>query len=259
MISCNLLGGIGNQMFQIATAHAFGLRHGIMSCFNLEGCYTPNQGNTSLNYKDSVFKNLNRENVIFSTLYNEPKFSYQEIPYHENLLLNGYFQSEKYFNDFKNEIITMFHLSGKDKLKIRDFFNWWELDDKPITSVHIRRGDYLKNPDFHPTLLIDYYKEAMKLIGDSYFIFISDDIAWVKENFKGGGIIYSPFNDEILDLTLMSLCNNNIIANSSFSWWGAYLNQNKNKIVITPKNEKWFGPKGPKDTYDIIPNDWIQI
>jgi hypothetical protein len=97
----------------------------------------------------------------------------------------------------------------------------------------------------------------MNLIGDSTFIFISDDINWVKENFKGDNIIYSPFKSDIDDLTLMVKCDNNIIANSSFSWWGAYLNKNENKKIIAPK--EWFGPNGPKDTQDIIPENWLKI
>jgi hypothetical protein len=91
-------------------------------------------------------------------------------------------------------------------------------------------------------------------IGDFTPIFISDDKEWCKENFNG---IVSPFDDEIDDLILMMNCDNNIIANSSFSWWGAYLNQNPNKVVIGPK--KWFGPYGPQDQDDIIPPNWIKI
>jgi hypothetical protein len=91
---------------------------------------------------------------------------------------------------------------------------------------------------------------------NSSFIFISDDMEWVKNNFKGDNIFYSPLKDAILDLTLMTVCNNIIIANSTFSWWGAYLNK-KNKKVISPKI--WFGHRGPKDYFDIVPNNWIKI
>lgn len=91
-------------------------------------------------------------------------------------------------------------------------------------------------------------------IGDFIPIFVSDDKNWCKENFNG---IISPFEDEIEDLILISLSDHNIIANSSFSWWGAYLNENKNKIVIGPKI--WFGFAGPQDQDDTIPNNWIKI
>jgi hypothetical protein len=95
------------------------------------------------------------------------------------------------------------------------------------------------------------------MMGDVDFIFVSDDMNWVKENFKGNNIFYSDNSEEILDLTLMSICDNNIIANSSFSWWGAFLNENPNKKVIAPS--KWFGPEGPSDTQDIYPTEWITI
>jgi len=94
-------------------------------------------------------------------------------------------------------------------------------------------------------------------IGDFKPIFISDDKDWCKETFKDIDCLISPFNDEIEDLILMINCKHNIIANSSFSWWGAYLNQNHDKIVVGPK--KWFGLAGPQDQQDIIPKNWIKI
>ena len=99
--------------------------------------------------------------------------------------------------------------------------------------------------------------KAINEIGESNFVFVSDDMEWVKENFKGENIWYSNFTDEINDFLLMVYSDNIVISNSSFSWWGAYLNKNPNKTIIAPKN--WFGPKGPKDIEDIIPKDWIKI
>jgi len=94
-------------------------------------------------------------------------------------------------------------------------------------------------------------------IGEFIPVFISDDKNWCMETFKNINCLVSPFKDEIEDLILMINCHSNIIANSSFSWWGAYLNQNPNKIVIGP--EKWFGPGGPQDQQDIIPENWMKI
>jgi hypothetical protein len=246
MISCKLQGGLGNQMFQISTATALALRNNDMSCFNFNQCHTPLQGNPSNLYKESIFKNIcNRPFFIHDKIYNEPKFSFSEIPYSKNLLLNGYFQSEKYFSDFKDEIINMFSLSNDVTLPTNN-----------LTSVHIRRGDYLKLQPYHSICDINYYKNSMNIIGGN-FLFFSDDIEWVKNNFKGSNIFYSENNDEVLDLSLMSLCDNNIIANSSFSWWGAFLNKNKDKKVISPSS--WFGDTGPKDTQDITPQNWLKL
>jgi len=248
MISAYLQGGLGNQMFQIATATAFAKRNKNKACFNFNNCHTPLQGNTSKKYKHTVFSEIcDRDNIKISSVYNEPKFSYTEIPYTKDLLIKGYFQSYKYFEDYENDIQELFTLptsivrAGYDN----------------ITSVHVRRGDYVNLKHYHGICDLEYYQNAMKEIGNSHFLFFSDDMDWVKENFKGDNISYSNYDEEIIDLALMSICHNNIIANSSFSWWGAYLNKNKNKKVIAPKN--WFGPKGPKDTQDLIPPSWIKM
>lgn len=254
MISCNLQGGLGNQMFQIAAAYALALRNNTTSCFDLSGCYTPLQGNTSIKYINNFFSKLNNfKNDNCNKIYNETKFSFEKIPDEKELILNGYFQSEKYFKDFKNEIINLFNIPESEEIKkyLLEFHN----KNKPITVVHVRRGDYLNNLLFHSVCSAEYYMKAMNKIGESNFIFVSDDMEWVKENFKGENIWYSNFTDEINDFLLMVYSDNIVISNSSFSWWGAYLNKNPNKTIIAPKN--WFGPKGPKDIKDIIPNNWL--
>jgi hypothetical protein len=254
MISCVLTGGLGNQLFQIAAAYALALRNNDISGFILNSCHTPLQGNPSNRYKENVLKNVNDINGYdFKYLYSEPNFSYTEIPYINDLILKGCYQSERYFVDYKDEIIELFSSELNNEF-ITEYLKKYSL---PVTSVHIRRGDYMNNSDYHKPCSVEYYKEAMKIIGESTFIFISDDINWVKENFKGDNIIYSPFKSDVDDLTLMVKCDNNIIANSSFSWWGAYLNKNKDKKIIAPK--EWFGLLGPKDTQDVIPKNWIKL
>jgi len=105
MISCSLQGGLGNQMFQIAATVALSLRNNGEYGINLNICYTPNQGRLANVYSETIFKNINKtDNYSFSNSYNELNFSYNEIPYQSNLLIKGYFQSEKYFEDYKNEI-----------------------------------------------------------------------------------------------------------------------------------------------------------
>ena len=91
----------------------------------------------------------------------------------------------------------------------------------------------------------------------SSFIFVSDDIKWVKENFKSENYYFADFNNEILDFTLITMCDNVVISNSSFSWWGSYLNNNENKTIIAPY--KWFGSQGPKDTQDIYNKEWVVL
>lgn len=264
MISAKLLGGLGNQLMVIASTYALAKRNNDECAFDFNGCFTPLQGFASNKYKKSLYKNLKEidvNNYPWKALYKEPKHSYSPIPYQKDLLIHdSYLQSEKYFKDYKKEIIDLFYFDEKDIDKVNSHIDFITGSEEiPVTTVHVRRGDYLKFPDIHPTISVAYYKEAMNRIGhDNFFIFISDDMNWCKENFKGNNIFYSPFDDEIMDLTLMTQADNNIICNSTFGWWGAYLNQYEDKIVIA--NKKWFGEKGPEyNINDIIPTEWIKL
>jgi Glycosyl transferase family 11 len=105
---------------------------------------------------------------------------------------------------------------------------------------------------------IKYYEDAIDIIGDyEYLLVFSDDIKWCRENLKFNNMIFMETLTDIEDMWIMSLCKNNIIVNSSFSWWGAWLNKNKNKKVIAPSN--WFGPRANINSSDIIPEKWIKI
>ena len=258
MISCNLQGGLGNQLFEIAAAHSLALRNGDISGFDLDACHTPLQGFTSNKYKDSILSKVLNTPHNANEIYHEPDFNHIEIPYEENLKLIGGFQSEKYFEDYKEQIIDLFPINNEN---VKDFIGEIKKKELPITSLHVRRGDYLYLPNQFKPCTTEYYINAITflidIIGISNIIVISDDINWCKENIMGDNIIYSPFVDELDDLALMSECDNNIISNSSFAWWGAYLNKNPNKKVIAPK--EWFGSDGPRNEQDLVPESWVKI
>ena len=168
MISCNLQGGVGNQMFQIAATASLALSNDDTFSFNLDTCNTPNQGFTSSKYKESLFKNVpQHSSYSFENFYNEQSFSYNKIPYSKNLLLNGYFQSEKYFIENSDFIKNLFHI---DSNNIDFVKNEYELDN--ITCVHVRRGDYVKFKNFHLTCDLNYYTNSIDLIGEGKFLFI---------------------------------------------------------------------------------------
>ncbi len=113
MISCKLQGGLGNQLFEIAATYALALRNNDTCGFDFNNCYTPLQGHPSINYKDTILSKVNNiNNYNFRHYYNELNFAYEELPYTEDLFLNGYFQSEKYFDDYKQEIIDLFEISS---------------------------------------------------------------------------------------------------------------------------------------------------
>lgn len=247
------MGGLGNQMFQIAAAFSFALDNQYEAVFNLNQCYTPLQGNPSNKYKNTIFKNIkNQYELQIDFVYEEKSYFFEQIPKNNNLMLKGYFQNEKYFKKNKEKILQLFYISDLDKNNLKQKYH---SADQEHVSIHIRRGDYLKNPNIHPTCTIEYYKKAINLFNNCKFIIVSDDIEWAKSNFIGNEYIFSEEKDEIMDFTLINICDHHIIANSTFSWWAAYLNNKENKKIIAPKT--WFGPDGPKE--EIVPNEWIRI
>ena len=264
MIYCNLKGGLGNMLFQIAAAKSFAIdnetdcsfpnldRH--LGYLNSEKTYNPSLSH-SFEYRD-IFKNLTCTpsdtpiTITFPLHYSKLKFP------SDNLIVDGFFQSEKYFKHNREEIIG--YLNFND---IKDIISekYGDILNQRTTSIHVRRGDYVRHPNHHPTQSIDYYKDSilsLQSITETFVVF-SDDIEWCKNNLKNDNIIYIEGEKDYIELYLMSLCDNNIISNSSFSWWGAWLNKNNNKVVIGPK--KWFGSAINHDTSDIIPEVWIKI
>jgi len=181
--------------------------------------------------------------------------------------INGYFQSEKYFKHAKDKVQEIITVTEDVKRGIQDQINI--IRSEYTISLHVRRGDYLNYPNIHPTPNQDYYKEAIEYIVNEtkktdieIFVF-SDDILWCVNNLfslaKINGIKKVNFvsdNENYEDLHLMSICNHQITANSSFSWWAAWLNINKDKIIVSPNN--WFGPQGP-DPKDLVPETWKKI
>jgi hypothetical protein len=239
MVSSFLMGGLGNYLFQIAAGYSKSIDLGEKFVINPNNILVVHKPIT--NYKNNILKNLIFDNNFnTSQTYNEPHFHYIPIPnFMLPTYLHGYFQSEKYFKHNREKILEFFicnevidNLSKKYKNNL----------NKNTCSIHVRRGDYLNFSDHHPTQNMEYYKSAISVVGsDKTFFIFSDDISWCKENFNFlDNVIYCEDNEDYEDLYLMSLCNDNIIANSSFSWWGAWLNNNKNKKVVAPK--KWFGP-----------------
>lgn len=247
MISCKLAGGLGNYLFQIAAAHALSLRNNDVTIFDDRHVVSPHK--TINTYKSNILRNLNYGIFTPEKSYGEPFFHFQEISYHRNLLLMGYFQSEKYFQDYKEEIRKLFSIDEKSMIYINEKYQ--HLNFSKSTSLHVRRGDYLFYPTKHPTCSLDYYKKALKIIDSENILIFSDDIEWCKKNLsiEDKKVFYITDNSDYIDLWLMSLCKNNITANSSFSWWGSWLNLHKDKKVIAPST--WFGTSLQHNTKDL--------
>ncbi len=258
-VSCNILGplgdisGLGNQLFCIATALSYALEHKKSPYFH--------QIETDRHikkFKNNLYKNLpcGIGEDIFHHNYNEINFHYNPIPVAEkNIKLNGYFQSHKYFAKHRDEIISIL-----DVINLQNQINQKYGNYSDYTSIHIRRGDYLKLSEYHHNLTLNYFEQAVNRFDkEEKFLVFSNDIAWCKENLNFiKNVEFSENKEDWEDLILMSTCKNNIMANSTFSWWGAWLNTNKDKRVIAPK--KWFGSKfADKDTKDIIPENWERL
>ena len=264
MIYCNLKGGLGNMFFQIAAAKSIAIDAGTDCSFpnlesqlhliNSDSVHNPKIKH-GLEYK-TILKNLKSDRPDNRIPVHSFPFHYTQPQLLTDLVIDGFFQSEKYFAHNREEILN--YLNFDDVAKIVDE-KYGDLLNVKTTAVHVRRGDYVRHPNHHPTQSIEYYSEAMDLlqaITDTFVVF-SDDIDWCKENLNYSDSIYIDNEKDYIELYLMSLCDNNIIANSSFSWWGAWLNQNNNKIVVGPK--QWFGSAITHDTSDILPESWIKI
>ena len=282
-----IMGGLGNQMFQYAFAYSLfneineeikldtsffnsvldDTRVTMHNCelekFNINPVYaTDEEIQKCLKRKKSnLLKLLNKRVVVKE---NDKRLnnlnSFKSV---ENAYFEGYFQSEKYFAKFRDDILEKFTL--KEPL---DFQNQQMLDKINMAnavSLHIRRGDYMNLQNIYKICDVEYYSKAIKYIAENvenpHFFLFSDDVEWVVKNLK---LEYSytvvDFNKGAgyLDMELMKNCKHNITANSTFSWWGAWLNKNEQKIVITP--QKWFNDKKlQKNILSIIPNDWIKL
>jgi hypothetical protein len=160
--------------------------------------------------------------------------------------------------DYRNEILELFKIDDETNQKLINKYG--ELLKLDTCSIHVRRGDYLGLQNHHPIQPIEYYQKAINLIGeDKHFLIFSDDIKWCEENFSFlNNKTFVSDNLDYEDLYLMSMCNNNILANSTFSWWGAWMNQNENKQVIIPS--KWFGISNSHlNTNDLYCDKWIKL
>ncbi|MCD7977616.1 MAG: alpha-1,2-fucosyltransferase [Tannerellaceae bacterium] len=170
--------------------------------------------------------------------------------------IQGYFQSEKYFDS--SLVRNMFKIDNETQDFLKEKYD--EILELPgITSINVRRGDYLKVQDHLPVCSLNYYNKAIEIIGkDKPYLITSDDLEWCRQNFKGDKFYFAECTNPTYDLYLPSMCQNHIISNSTFSWWGAWLNNSEDKKVIAPL--RWFGPKyAEHNTQDLLPEKWIKI
>jgi hypothetical protein len=256
MVTAKLIGGLGNNLFQIATTYSLCLDNNVNMLYDIHNVTTVHKNIKT--YTNNILRNIKfiETHIPTKKTHNELNFHYDKIEYTESLKLSGYFQSEKYFKHNREKILDLFSIDDHSLKYINEKYG--DLFKYKTCSLHVRRGDYLNYPGIHPICTLDYYQKALEKIGtNSLYLIFSDDINWCKQVFKGSGLIFIENEMDFIELWMMSLCNNNIIANSSFSWWGAWLNKNENKTVIAP--ETWFGPTVTHNTKDLYCDNWIII
>lgn len=280
MITCNLMGGLGNQLFQIFTT----INYSFISNnpFKFLNIKTLGSEATIIRYtywdnfliklKPFLLENFNSKINILR----EKSFTYNDINLdqitNKDICLFGYFQSYKYFSNNFDIICRLIDIN-KMKVQVKNKLDYSLIYQETI-SMHFRLGDYKKLQDHHPILPFEYYKNSLnyiinndKSIKNILYFYEDDDYNDVKiiideletkQDFNKLNFI--RINSDLQDweqLLTMSNCKHNIIANSTFSWWGAYFNSYKNKIVCYPY--KWFGPSVKHNTNDLFPESWIKI
>lgn len=250
-----ILGGLGNQLFQLATAMAHCLRNdmNLLLCENLQ--------NVRHFYWNTLLPAF--ESRLITALpdfprYNDMGMAYLPLHVQGNCIVKGYFQSSKHFPMYKTSLRGLFSFPKDIAKNLKEKYG--DILNARSVVVHARRGDYVPLAPFHGLLPVTYYEKATQIIKESepdpIFILISDDMDFWKSSsmFKDVSCVYLNESDIISFYVLMN-ASYIIMANSTFSWWGAYLSHAKK--VIAPA--MWFGPDGPKETNDIYEADWIKI
>ncbi|WP_303208129.1 alpha-1,2-fucosyltransferase [Bacteroides oleiciplenus] len=266
MIYIRLSGRFGNYLFQIATgaslAKKFDTEFKVVVAPDAEAISIVSREsmwNYVSSFKENIFREIEFVHEVPTDvpLYSWRDFPYKPIPYEgTDLLVDGYFQSYKYVDSNLMRQLYAVPKEISDKLKQK----YGEVLKQSFTCIHVRRGDYLKLPHRFSICSMAYFRKAIRQIGENtLFVIISDDLKWCKKHFKGQNYVFADKGNSMLeDFYLQSLATNNIISNSSFSWWGAWLNINPDKKVFYPT--PWFGPHySHYDTFDLCPDSWIPI
>lgn len=289
MIIVHLCGGLGNQLFQYAFGFALAQERGVPLKLDITHFATDDLRTYALEPYGISATIANAEEIARLSALRKPRqnrilnrlfpvtqtfYEYVDLPYREqytrvpkDAYMKGYWQSEKYFAVHRKALVNEFRLTSPLSPINQRFAE--EIQRSNAVSLHIRRGDYVSSAItnwYHGTCSMEYYQRAVEIIAEkmpspTLYVF-TDDPAWAKEN------LHLPYPTIVLDdergshdyedMHLMSLCKHHIIANSSFSWWGAWLNESTDKLVIAPK--QWLAnEEHNRHTLDLVPNTWMRI
>jgi hypothetical protein len=299
MVIARIRGGLGNQLFQYAAARALAWHNDVplkldlytysknkyrkyeLDQLNIDATIASREEVHQFTGRNPLIRYLNkRENYLrCPSVLAQPHYHFFEDFFSVNVpvYLSGYWNSFKYFAPYKKEIINQFTMRDSPP---KSFLRWKQkIESGESVAIHIRRGDYVSNQAFHSffgALPLAYYRKAvneilMKAPSSKFYVF-SDDLEWCKKNLEflsnAEFVAHETSVTAFTDLLLMAQCQHQIIANSTYSWWGAWLNNNANKIVVAP--EQWFAKKfndAPETPYatryyntkDLLPESWIKL
>jgi len=269
IITANLMGGIGNQLFQIAAAYALSkeLKRNLKFQKNqFSGC---RQGTHPSRYYNNIFQKLDFvDNLTIESTINEHKWTYSSLTDDisekiRSVCINGYFQSDLYFKKYSKEVKYLFTpndgiISYLEK-NSNVFDNFPELkEDNDYAFIGIRRGDYLTYSNIHNPCGMTYFNKAISLMPKNRYYISTDDIEWARSKFVGDQYRFFDIKDDLIQLLTIALFKNYIISNSSFHWWGSFLSIYDNPRIIAP--DKWiFGPEVKKEEYWSIYRDSMEV
>lgn len=282
-VSCILLGGLGNQLFEIFNVISYAMDNWRVCKF--KNTEVVDLATNRYTYWKTMFDKLapylesEEEYSATSRInYSEPWFPFSQIPEfeEEHVQFHGYFQSYKFFEKNYSKICRFLDINGKKQILMEKIFSKYGriTENNILISLHFRLGDYKKHQYMFPLMPVEYYEKALatiiqetKMPNDRYKIFYfceEEDYQTVANNIN---ILCAKYPIEFIrgtdtledweQMLFMSICHHNIIANSTFSWWGAYLNSYPEKIVCYPS--LWFGSYYPVDTKDLCPEKWRRI
>ena len=249
---------LGNNLFQVATACALAWDHD--ACPSFPDLISVKTDNIPTNYAHVFFRcHTALPDVQLATVWQEPIFSYHPIPFQPNMKICGYFQSEKYFAHHRERLLQLFAPSSEDMDYLDRKYHW--LMEHPCT-VGVQLRYHYEDPQ--GISAIQYGKEYLKKATaffpeNALFVISSNDLNFARQNIPDGmtNIYVIEGEPYYLDLFLLSFCKHNMITNSTFGWWSAWLNQNPHKIVVSPS--VWMNPARGLPTQDILPDKWIKL
>ncbi len=265
-IITHIMGGVGNQFFQYMAGYSLAKKLGAELLLNIAEVQEDKLrnfelGNFNIDLKYATkeeIKELDRRGLFNRSYFGEQRLSFDFREIKKSAYIKGYFQSEKYFENYKDDVHKLFTFKDYSFIKNPEMLE--EIKNTNSVSISVRLGDYVGNPYFDGICTKKYYENCINYIKEKHpdckFYVFSDEIERAKKFLGESEFCYMDTANWQEDLYFVQNCKHNIIANSTFTWLSAYLNKNKEKIIMAP--EKWFNDK-PKSYKHIVPSSWVKM